>query len=106
MEEALVLITDSGQSVEIEIKNKGVSSGNNVRGSSLKVPKSFEDAIAPLKSISNSLINNIKEIATSPDEVEIELGIKFSASAGIIITSIDSEAVLNLKLKWKKNISV
>ena len=63
----------------------------------------FEKAISPLKSISNTIISGLKELVHSPDEVNIELGLKFSAKAGIIITSVDSEANLKIALKWKKN---
>ena len=37
-----------------------------------------------------------------PDELELEFGIKFAADAGIIISSISSEANLTVKMKWNK----
>jgi len=62
----------------------------------------FEKSLEPLKSISNSIFNSVKEIADSPDEINVELGLKFSAKAGLILTSLDGEANLKITLKWNK----
>ena len=62
--------------------------------------ESFEKALHPLKEVSNSIINCIKDISNSPKEVEVELGLKFTAKAGIILTSLDSEAHFKITLKW------
>ncbi len=63
--------------------------------------QSFEKTLTPLKKISSSLINQFKDLANSPDEVEIELYLKFAASAGIILSSLDSSAHLKIVLKWQ-----
>lgn len=73
------------------------------RGIIQNAAESFEDALKPLKAISSSLINTVKSIAGSPEEVGIELGLTFSARAGIILTSIDSEANIKITLTWKKS---
>lgn len=72
------------------------------RGVMQTAAASFEKSLSPLKEISNSIINCIKEIANSPDEIGVELGLKFNAKAGIILTSFDSEANFKISLKWKK----
>lgn len=62
---------------------------------------SFDKALKPLKEVSNSIISCIKEISDSPKEVEVEFSLKFTARAGIILTSLDSEAHLKIVLKWQ-----
>jgi len=62
----------------------------------------FEKSLEPLKSISSSIFNSVKEISNSPDEINVELGLKFSAKAGLVITSFDGEANLKITLKWSK----
>ena len=64
--------------------------------------KKLESALAPLKDFSNDMIHSIKQLVHTPDETVIEMGLKFSAKAGIVITSVDSEANLKISMKWKK----
>ena len=37
----------------------------------------------------------------TPDEIGLDFGIKFSAQAGAIFASVDSEATFKVSLKWK-----
>src|SRR5581483_9489026 len=72
------------------------------RGVVQTASESFEKALKPLKDVSNTIISSIKDIVNSPNEVQVEMGLKFSAKAGIILTSLDSEANLKIVLKWTK----
>ena len=36
-----------------------------------------------------------------PSEAQVEVGFKFSAKAGVILASADSEATFKVTLKWK-----
>ncbi|MCK7576896.1 MAG: hypothetical protein MZV65_14195 [Chromatiales bacterium] len=40
----------------------------------------------------------------TPTEIGLEFGVKFSAKAGAIIASVDSEAVFKVSLKWSNKI--
>lgn len=46
------------------------------------------------------LLDNLKELNT-PDEINLEFGLKFGAKAGAIFASADSEAVFKVAIKWK-----
>lgn len=83
------------------VTTRGGNSENATRGVIQNAKESFDKAIQPLKEISNSIIDCIKEISHSPKEIQVELGLKFSAKAGIILTSLDSEANLKITLKWQ-----
>lgn len=63
----------------------------------------FDKTINQIKAFSNNIANSIKNIPASPDELEVEFSVKFSADAGIIISSVSSEASISIKLKWKKS---
>ena len=78
------------------------SQDNNMRGAVQNISDNFEKALKPLKDISGSIIKSIKDIVNAPDEIEVELGLKFSARAGLVLTCVDSEANLRIALKWKK----
>ena len=49
------------------------------------------------------MLESFKEMNT-PDEIDLEFGIKFNAKAGAVFASVDSEATFKVSLKWK-NIS-
>jgi hypothetical protein len=107
MKQLLQLRANDGTELYIEISETAVdsplrgSSNLEDRGVIESAQQSFDRALQPLKEISNSIINCIKNITNSPQEVEVELGLKFTAKAGIILTSLDSEAHLRVSLKWK-----
>jgi hypothetical protein len=108
MKKLLEYTTAEGDKFFIEIMdasvNESVRSGfNETRGLIQNATESFEKSLKPLKNITSSIFSSIKEIVNSPDEITVELGLKFSAQAGIILTSLDSEANLKIGLKWKKS---
>ena len=106
MEKLLELTTSSGSSLFVEVKEAAPTTA--MRGgidgdrSIFTDTKKLENALAPLKDFSNDMINSLKQLIHAPDETVIEMGLKFSAKAGLIITSIDSEANFKISLKWKK----
>ena len=109
MKNLLKFTTETGEEFFIEVSEPSVN--QPVRGAVIEESSrgiiqdaagSFEKALKPLKEISNSIVNSIREIVQSPDEIGVELGLKFSTKAGIIITSLDSEANFKITLKWNK----
>jgi hypothetical protein len=105
MKKILQLKANDGSDLFIEVadlaQNEPVRGGSaESRGIIESAQQSFEKALHPLKEVSNSIINCIKDIANAPNEVEVELGLKFTAKAGIILTSLDSEAHFKISLKW------
>ena len=67
-----------------------------------KANSKFEKALEPIRNISNQLVQNIKDINITPDEVSVELGLKFNAEAGIIISKASTEANIKINITWKK----
>ena len=111
MKKLLQFTTQDGNDFFVEVEDnsagtaqavRGFAGEDSTRGVVQTASESFEKAIRPLKEISNSIVNCVKDFASSPDEVQVELGLKFAARAGIIITSLDSEANLKITFTWKK----
>lgn len=65
-----------------------------------KASTSFETTIARIKPMINSLSDTFK--AVSPDEFEVEFGLKLNAVAGVIISSAEAEVHFVVKMTWKK----
>ncbi len=110
MKKLLQFTTDGGEEFFIEVNDlpvnepmRGGTADESSRGIIQNAAGSFEKALKPLREISNGIINSVKEIVNSPDEIGVELGLKFSSKAGIILTSLDTEANFKITLKWKKS---
>jgi len=69
-------------------------------GKSEQVDQRFEDAVARIRPAAQVLLDSLKDL-NSPEEIGLEFGIKFSASAGAIFASVDSEAAFKVSIKWK-----
>lgn len=63
----------------------------------------FDNTLEQIKTFSNGISNAVKNFDASPDEVEVEFSVKFSADVGIIISSASSESGITIKMKWKKS---
>lgn len=105
MKKILQLKASDGSDIYVEVAD--MVSGEPTRGYLPEsrgiienAKESFDNALKPLKEVSNSIINCIKDISNSPNEVEVELGLKFTAKTGVIITSLDSEAHFKITFKW------
>ncbi|MCI5136468.1 MAG: hypothetical protein D3920_15700 [Candidatus Electrothrix sp. AW2] len=64
-----------------------------------KATDSFEKVISRIKPTAELVLNSFKEM-NSPDEIELEFGLKFNAKTGVIFASADSEATFKVSLKW------
>ena len=62
--------------------------------------KTFEEAIDKIKPVIASIVNKFKEL--SPEEMEIKFGVKLSAEAGAILTSVGGEVNFEITVKWSK----
>ena len=68
-----------------------------------KAAKKFEEALSTVKNVAGSVINKIKEIEASPDEVSVKLGIKFNVEVGVVIAKCSKEGNLEITMTWKKD---
>ncbi len=96
-EEGIVITVEAEPGPAVPGGTTLISGGGTLQKASAR----FEEALEPLGKISGAIIRKIKDLDTHPDEISVELGLKFSASAGVILTSVDSEANLKINLKWK-----
>jgi hypothetical protein len=60
----------------------------------------LESGIAPIVAALKAVQEKIAVI--SPDELELEAGLKFVAEAGIVLSKYGAEASISVKLKWRR----
>jgi len=61
----------------------------------------FETTIGRVKAIGSAFARTIGEIEVAPTSAEVELALKFTGKAGVIISSVGTEAQMKVKLSWK-----
>jgi len=62
----------------------------------------FEAALENVQPIANTIIAKLKNLTTTPDQIQVEFGLKLTAQAGAILASASGEANLKVGLTWKK----
>ena len=65
-----------------------------------KATAGFTEAVARIKPAAEVVLNAFREM-NSPDEIELEFGLNFSAKAGVVFAATDSSATFKVSLRWK-----
>lgn len=67
-----------------------------------KAKQTFNEALDKVKPIAETIIDKLRNLSDSPDEVEVKFGLKMNAEAGAIIAVAGIEANYEITLKWTK----
>lgn len=67
-----------------------------------KAEKKFKDIASTIGPAAQVILNTLKEINT-PEEIQLEFGLVFSAKTGVIIASADTEVNFKVTVKWVNN---
>lgn len=89
---------DNGEEVYMEAE---MDSNQIERGVGQRIYNVSNDYLKVAKNI----VQNLRNIDLSPDELELEFGIKLSVGSGDfvswIVTDVNAEASIRVKMKWK-----
>ncbi|WP_116126699.1 CU044_2847 family protein [Lewinella sp. IMCC34183] len=104
MPETITFQSDYGP-IQIEVPKSPRNPTRGDRGSDTveRVQGRFEQALGLIESVGNAIVDKVQKISDSPDQVSVELGIKFTAEANAVIASSSAEGNLVLKLSWTKD---
>jgi Trypsin-co-occurring domain 1 len=99
-----------GTSIVVEVEEPQPETGEVRAGRpsavAAKAKQTLEDSLDVVKPAAEALVDKLKNLASAPDEVGIEFGIKLSAEAGAFIASASTEANFSVKLTWKREANV
>lgn len=103
----LVFSEDNGEKIYIELESNkndyGYRSGEGEeRAKEKEAETRFAQAISTVKTLANNVLDQICEFAESPHEVELNMGVKFSATGNAFIAKTSADATLNLRIMWSK----
>ena len=91
----------TGGAVTVEVDE--VSDGlQPAAAGSAKAKELFEDALAKTKLIAGALLDELRNLAVAPTEVEVEFGLKMSSTAGVVLASGTAETNVRVNLKWTR----
>jgi Trypsin-co-occurring domain 1 len=62
--------------------------------------KTFNEALDDIKPVLATVVSKLKDI--SPNETELKFGLKLSANAGVMFSSLGSELTFEVTVKWSK----
>lgn len=97
---------ENGEKIFIEVStpvkyDKGFQmAGDAVNNKVVKASETFERAVQKIKPAAVAIAETFKSL--SPDELELSFGIKFTAEADVIISSVSTEINFDVKMTWKK----
>lgn len=70
----------------------------------LEANQTLEDALEQVKPVIATVASRLRSGLTTPaDEVEVTFGLKLSAAAGVVFSSVGGEVTFEVKLKWAKD---
>jgi len=92
-----------GSPVYVEVESRDATGITRVgRGDEAiaKAQDRFVEALNKIKPATEAVLDTLRDLNT-PDEINLEFGIKLSGTLGAVFASVDSEATFKVALKWK-----
>ena len=62
--------------------------------------ETLEEALRRVRPAVTAVLKQVRDLATPPDKVTVEFGVKLTAEAGVVIAKAASEANFKLSLEW------
>lgn len=85
--------------VQVDDKGSGPVPAASPGDLAAKAKMTFEEAVAKLRPIAQAVLDQVKDLG--PREVQVELGLKFSAEAGVILAKTSAEGTCKVTLTWQ-----
>jgi Trypsin-co-occurring domain 1 len=86
--------------VETQVPASRVESTGRAGKSVADAAVSLRDALAPVTSAASDMLAGFQSMVHRPDEVEIQLGVNFDATFGMVIANASAGAHLEVRLRW------
>ncbi|MEL6655531.1 MAG: CU044_2847 family protein [Bacteroidota bacterium] len=101
---------DNGSTEEIHFEISPINTPSNQTtltpvGTAKKFKKAtmnFSNALNPIKSVAQTVVDKIKELPSPPNELTLEMGLKLTADTSAVIAKAGSEAHMKIVFKWNK----
>lgn len=68
-----------------------------------KAKEKFEKTLDNIKPVASTIVSKFRDLNTPASEVEVKFGLKLTADAGAIFSSVGGEASYEITLKWQQS---
>jgi hypothetical protein len=93
-------VTDGG-SVLIEVdEDRPLTRGGRAEGAVIQAQASLEQVLGQLGPTLRGVVTQIRDAVDRPDEIEIEMAVKISTDANVIIARAGGEANFRIAMRW------
>lgn len=79
----------------------GIEPAGRIEAITHRAAIALDSVLLKIRGTAETIVNNLKEMASSPNEIEVSFGVKLTMEADAIVVSGTSEANLSITLKWK-----
>ena len=80
-----------------------VTRGIAPRELTTRAGETFETAFSRIEPVAHAIVTKLRQLADSPDEIQVEFGVTLSAQAGAIVAHAAGEANFRVTLSWKRD---
>jgi hypothetical protein len=98
---------ESGGSVIVQVDEDnpaiGLERAANAGEIVARAGQTLESALSGIRPAIDSIFSRFKDLVDSPDQIELEFGIKLNTQVGLLITSGSSEANMVVRLQWNSS---
>lgn len=107
MKRLIEFLQEDGTELVIEV-DEPVPDGGVVRAARpgdvvQRASQTFEAALSRIKPMASGIVTTLQDLAQSPDEIQVEFGVKLSASAGAVLAAAGVEGNYKVTVIWKKD---
>ena len=101
-------VLPDGSSIVAEVDDEAIDSSRIMRGGAVpseavvKANETFESALDRVRWAAEGLLARLTSLASPPDEVAVEFGVKLNAETGAVIAKAATEANFRINLKWTR----
>ena len=97
---------DSQTSILVEAAEDGTPKGMqhvSIGGASAeKAKEAFDTVLSGIKPIASTIMAQMKEAAVDANEIQVEFGIKLTATAGVVLARASTEGHCKIAITWRR----
>jgi hypothetical protein len=67
-----------------------------------KAKQTFEDALNGVLPVTKSLVEKLRSVENTPDEIEVAFGVRLNTAVGAVIASASAEANFSVTMHWSR----
>jgi hypothetical protein len=94
-------LSDGGEIVvDVDSQEPGVGRAGRLGDAATRASMTYDQALDGVRRAADATLRQFRQMASRPDKVEVEFGVRLTAAAGAVISHTGAEAQLTVRLTW------